>query len=657
MMKLFDLAPAITPHKAPRTRVFKWKHVPPLACLFALYFGPKLWRARQERHEASEDTRPSTHAFRWSDIIPSAKLEFQDCHDNLQCARLEVPLDYSEPDAFPRVALAVIRRPAKVPVTSAFYGGAVITNPGGPGGSRVQQQLMMGGYLQDLYDAEREPKSALITDRYFDVVSFDPRGINHTTPTISCFPDNASRERWNLQWEAEGILGSSNHSLRMNWRRATALAEGCSRMLSTNGTHALAEHMNTTPIAADVMSLVEALGEWRQREAQRLIAAGSVSDSEATEFSRLAWQKGRERLQYHGFSWGTILGSTIAAMYPARIERMVLDGVVDTDDYYGGTWKQNLADTDKILDQFMHLCHEAGPSRCVFWRQGGPNAISDAYEQLLVDIQDDPLAVPGTQSRGPEVITWTDVKLLVKDAVYQPLHGFQAMAEMMQDVTHGNGSRFADYKHFHRKTLCHTSTPCEVPFSHECILPGWSPFDALPAILCTDAEDAGAFTESDFRSYWEDLRNQSRAMGDYWAATRLTCAAWQATAKWRFGGPFTGNTSHPLLYIGNTYDTVTPFRNAMKMAASFPGSGLLRQDTAGHCSFTSPSLCTGKAVRRYFQEGLVPEPGAVCQTDSKPFEMSTGLPEAARTADHMLLQTMVEASRAFGTTYAVEMKT
>ena len=37
-----------------------------------------------------------------------------------------------------------------------------------------------------------------------------------------------------------------------------------------------------------------------------------------------------------GMSYGTLLGATLAAMFPDRIGRMVLDGVLNPHEYYNG---------------------------------------------------------------------------------------------------------------------------------------------------------------------------------------------------------------------------------------------------------------------------------------------------------------------------------
>jgi pimeloyl-ACP methyl ester carboxylesterase len=38
-----------------------------------------------------------------------------------------------------------------------------------------------------------------------------------------------------------------------------------------------------------------------------------------------------------GFSYGTLLGATTAAMFPDRIDKMVFDGVVNAHNYYHKT--------------------------------------------------------------------------------------------------------------------------------------------------------------------------------------------------------------------------------------------------------------------------------------------------------------------------------
>lgn len=58
------------------------------------------------------------------------KLAWNDCEGG-QCADLEVPMDYAEPDG-ETIRIAVFRAPAR---KSGSRRGSLVVNPGGPGAS------------------------------------------------------------------------------------------------------------------------------------------------------------------------------------------------------------------------------------------------------------------------------------------------------------------------------------------------------------------------------------------------------------------------------------------------------------------------------------------------------------------------------------------
>ena len=61
-------------------------------------------------------------------VVP---LKYNDCGDGFECARLKVPMDYNSTGGKGRkFSLAIVRIPAKVPVSGPRYGGAVLINPG-----------------------------------------------------------------------------------------------------------------------------------------------------------------------------------------------------------------------------------------------------------------------------------------------------------------------------------------------------------------------------------------------------------------------------------------------------------------------------------------------------------------------------------------------
>jgi hypothetical protein len=68
-------------------------------------------------------------------------LDWRPCDNGFECARLLVPFDYARPGGR-RFSLPVIKLPASQPSRRV---GALVINPGGPGGSGVQYALRVGG--------------------------------------------------------------------------------------------------------------------------------------------------------------------------------------------------------------------------------------------------------------------------------------------------------------------------------------------------------------------------------------------------------------------------------------------------------------------------------------------------------------------------------
>ena len=88
------------------------------------------------------------------------------CNGDLQCGTLVVPLDYADPSG-PTIPIAVARHPAEDPAARI---GSLVIDPGGPGVSGIDD---MANELSVL-------TPQLLDD--FDIVMFDPRGVERSDP-------------------------------------------------------------------------------------------------------------------------------------------------------------------------------------------------------------------------------------------------------------------------------------------------------------------------------------------------------------------------------------------------------------------------------------------------------------------------------------------
>jgi hypothetical protein len=213
----------------------------------------------------------------WIGIQPSRSLDWRPCYGgSFDCARLDVPLDWQDPSDDERVVLAVMRLPAATK-NQSDYRGPVIFNPGGPGGSGIWSLRDHGKYLQ-----------AIVGDNH-DIVSFDPRGIGASVPRIQCWPSQQDKLFWELQ--DVGVIDAHPGVLYDSYTRAKAFSQACEAQLGDQG---ILRHSSTSYHARDMLEILEKMGQ--------------------------------KKLKYWGFSYGTVLGGTFAAMYPDRVERLVSDG-------------------------------------------------------------------------------------------------------------------------------------------------------------------------------------------------------------------------------------------------------------------------------------------------------------------------------------------
>jgi pimeloyl-ACP methyl ester carboxylesterase len=354
-------------------------------------------------------------------------LDYQPCYTGFQCARLELPLDYFNGTTNATISLAVMRKPAAVPVTSPYYGDAIILNPGGPGGSGVQFLQGIGGALQTLVDSQEETEGA----KYFDIISFDPRGIQYSSPNVRCFNNSRLYDSWVERISEEGSVTSSDAALGRLWSMSKASGASC----ALAGDEDIKRFVTTASVATDMIRLTEAHGAWREKEAKRLLAKSLGKHSAIIVPDRVKYKPSKELIQYWGFSYGTYLGATFASMYPGRIHRLILDGVVDAEDYAKALWYDNLEDTEKNINLFYYHCARVGPSGCALAEEGSTAGnIEAVVKKVIADLYHNPLPIVGP---NPDVVTYSGVRMTILIATYSPLVQFPRLATFLAMIRDG----------------------------------------------------------------------------------------------------------------------------------------------------------------------------------------------------------------------------
>ncbi|KAF2191628.1 hypothetical protein K469DRAFT_654738 [Zopfia rhizophila CBS 207.26] len=519
-----------------------------------------------------------TMAYDFDSLTPSPDIQWTPCFDQFTCTVLDVPLDY-EDESVGTVGIAFVRWSTNSTSNSTQD---ILVNPGGPGASGVQ--LLIGG-LSTLHQ---------IVGTDYNIVGFDPRGVNNSGPDLSCFSGQEGTFR--LYDEDFGYPTDVNDTkaLMRTWKEAGAFGDWCSQVHS--GENSTAKYANTVATATDMLHYTELLAK---------------SKGENPEESQL-W--------YYGASYGTVLGSTFAALFPNRVGRLILDGVVDVEDYYQGKWQANIPDADEAFATFFTYCFEAGNEACVFW-DSSVEAIEARFHSVRDKLAEEPIMVTNPSAvQYPVIVTIETFKYVLTQVPYFPNTYYPLFGRILAELEQGNGSLLAQ-------------TAGVGLHIDECSGPNIDDIPDLEPrhfIACTDGN--GRFNLSTFDSFREHVElmvDESEYLGESWAAgTSVNCRNLNIKAPESqvfTGTPSANTTSNPILLLSTKLDPVTPLRAAEKMVKQFGGSRLLVQDSVGHTTTSAASTCTWDYIRKYLKDGSLPEKGTVCEAEEIPFQTSNSV--------------------------------
>jgi pimeloyl-ACP methyl ester carboxylesterase len=447
------------------------------------------------------------------------------------CATLEVPLDYAHPEGA-KVELAV----SKIEHTSsaADYQGVMLVNPGGPGiaGMPIAQS---GKYVPHKVGAS------------YDWIGFDPRGVGLSRPRLSCDGKYFSYARPPYR--------TTTGAQQSVWlQRSQDYAAACGK----NG-RALLDHVKTVDTVKDMDSLRRAVGA--------------------------------EQINYFGWSYGTYLGQVYSTLYPARVRRMVLDGVMDP----SRTTYQSQLDQDLGFEQTMKMYFAWIAKYDGVYHLGRTEAKVETRFYAVRDQLDRHPA--GGKIGGDE---WTDAFIW---AGYRA-SAWEALTKAFSDYAiKGDGKLI--------KKLVDGVNPQGIGYDNN--------YAMYLATECTDDTSWPA----DWSTWIKD--NQAiypKARFNTWINLWFDAPCHYWPAKPGQAVTVDGAKAPGILLISETYDAATPFSGALETRRRYPKASLVEGvGGSSHAASLSGATCIDDTIADYLATGALPKrlPGNVSDKKCAPY--------------------------------------
>lgn len=485
------------------------------------------------------------------------KVTWGSCGTDDQCAKISVPLDWTGQKKG-TIELALLRHQA-----TGTRLGAIVVDPGGPGGSGVD---LVGGDLERAVTPE--------VAEHYDVIGFDPRGVGSST-AVEC--GGAKALDGLLYSPLPGAVGSYEW-VTADIERSQKFARACRK-----GSGDLLDYIDTVPAAQDLEVVRVALDE--------------------------------KKLNYLGYSYGTYLGTVYAGLHPTRVGRFVFDAA-DDPWYNDGEIGQNGKSTgeaggvpdfsninegvvdqargfDGALHDFVAACLAGDPAAtagqpCPF--EGSADVADATITAELAAASAKPLS--GTDGRK---LDGAGLATAITAALYDT-KDWPELALMFRQVAAGNADqafRLADGYNGRNGDGTYSSNLFEANLAIECLESG-SVYDV--------SVDDGQLSE---------LKHDAPILGPYFGYADLQCAGWGGPAAWP--EPIRASGSGPILVVSTTQDPATPYNDGVALAHQLADGHLVSFHGDGHTAYDTGHGCVDGVVDAYLLHGTVPSADPQCQ--------------------------------------------
>ncbi len=447
------------------------------------------------------------------------QIDWRNCGD-ADCTTFEVPLDYQDPQG-DRVTLSMTKVRARGESI-----GSLFVNPGGPGGSAFEY-AKAADYI--VTDQIRES---------FDVVGVDPRGVGQSD-TIRCLTD----QQIDVLISADG-----SPDTELEESRLILDAGFIGRACESSGDPLIA-HMSTVEVAKD-MDIARAL-------------------------------VGDPVMNLLGKSYGTAIGTTYIELFPDRVGRIVLDGVLPTYLTQLEITRTQAEEFEVLLRYFVSDCLQQ--SDCPL-----TGSVDQGVQQIrafLLDLDSEPLVGENQRELTESLATYAILSYL-----YFPQYDFPDLrAALNAAMTQGDPnelltlldqriSRAPDGRYTDNST------------------------DAFYAVSCLDFPVTQSIDQ--VREFANQLSQSAPTFGESLGWGVLSCKDWPYAAQQAI--KISPSTSAPVMLLATENDPATPAKWAQEVATKLGNAELvLWEGGYNHTAYFEGSDCVTDRVDAYLLEGTI----------------------------------------------------
>ena len=442
--------------------------------------------------------------------VEEQQLNWSDCNDGFECAEIFAPLDWTaETGEF--VQIQLMRK------TGTDGLPPILVNPGGPGSASTK-------WLRDGYDT----LGTSWLRENFQVLAFDPRGVGEST-AVEC-TDVALKDE--VLYGQSPFPYGSEEDLQFSKEQVQRFAESCQQSGPSTA------YFNTQQTARDM------------------------------ELIRILF--GQEQLNFLGFSYGTELGATYAALFPDRVGKFVLDGAVDPNADSGTQLLGQVKGFDKALRAYLADC--LTQSTCPF--SGDVDSAMGVIASFLKARETVPLPTDSERTLGIQPSISGMIVTLYSQGSWQYL------SQAFDGAFDGDGTIFmllADFYNDRNPDGGYLTNINEANF----------------AISCADRA-----AQPKRKELTAEIAEASVVFGRYFSYPDISCTRWPEGIGMQKLNYSVELANQPMV-IGTTGDPATPYDQAQALAELLGGK-LLTLRGEGHTAYGSNG-CVNSLVDAYLE--------------------------------------------------------